>query len=93
VHSICFGIYTNEKQIGFARVRTDCVTIAYLMDVFIIEEYRGQGLSKKLLKNVLYDSRFKNVKKWMLATADAHTLYKKFGFNELGDPNKFMERL
>ncbi|RKY94942.1 MAG: N-acetyltransferase [Ignavibacteriae bacterium] len=82
-NSICYGIYIADKQVGFARVLTDFVTIAYLMDVFIIKEYRGQELSKKLLDEVLLDSRFENVKKWVLATADANTLYKKFGFHEM----------
>lgn len=92
-NSICYGIYITDKQVGFARVLTDFVTIAYLMDVFIIEEFRGQGLSKKLLDEVLFDSRFENVKKWVLATADAHTLYKKFGFGEMKNSGKYMEKI
>ena len=79
-NSICYGIYIADKQVGFARVLTDFVTFAYLMDVFIIEKYRGQGLSKKLLKRVLNDEQFNSVKKWMLATKDAHSLYEKFDF-------------
>jgi len=92
-NSICYGIYIAAKQVGFARVLTDFVTIAYLMDVFIIEKFRGQGLSKKLLDEVLFDSRFENVKKWVLATADAHALYKKFGFGEMKNSEKYMEKI
>ena len=92
-NSICYGIYIADKQVGFARVLTDFVTIAYLMDVFIIEEYRGQGLSKKLLKRVLNDQQFNSVKKWVLATKDAHSLYKKFGFHEMKNSGKYMEKL
>jgi N-acetylglutamate synthase-like GNAT family acetyltransferase len=92
-NSLCFGLYSGEKQIGFARVLTDFVTIAYLMDVFIVEDYRGKGLSKILLDRILNDERFSNVKKWMLATADAHSLYEKFGFSSLMNPEKFMEKI
>jgi GNAT superfamily N-acetyltransferase len=70
-HSICFGVYKDDKQIGFARVLTDCTVFAYLMDVFILEEFRGNGFSKRLLKTIFEDDRFKSVKKWMLATKDA----------------------
>lgn len=90
-NSICFGIYIGDKQIGFARVLTDFVTVAYLLDVFICEEYRGNGYSKILLKEVFSDIKFSSVKKWMLATDDAHTLYEKFGFKPLASPEKLME--
>ena len=90
-NSICYGLYTDGKQIGFARIVTDLTTIAYIMDVFIVEEYRGNGLSKILLKRILHDERFSPVKKWMLATKDAHSLYKKFGFKPLSSPEKLME--
>ena len=92
-NSICYGLYTDDKQIGFARIVTDLTTIAYLMDVFIVEEYRGNGLSKILLKKVLNNERFSPVKKWMLATKDAHSLYKKFGFRKLKLTGKLMEKV
>ncbi len=92
-NSICYGIYIADKQVGFARVLTDFVTIAYLMDVFIIEEQRGNGLSKILLEEVLFDSRFENVKKWVLVTKDAHSLYEKFGFGEMKNSEKYMEKI
>jgi len=90
-NSRCFGLYKNDKQIGFARVLTDKVAYAYLMDVFILEEFRGQGYSKLLLDRIMQDSELKGVKQWMLKTKDAHWLYEKFGFNELQNPEKFME--
>jgi N-acetylglutamate synthase-like GNAT family acetyltransferase len=92
-NSICFGIYNENTQVGFARIVTDFVTIAYLLDVFIVEEYRGNGLSKILLKNIFEDERFVGVKKWMLATLDAHSLYKKFGFKTLNSSEKLMAKL
>ena len=92
-NSICYGIYIADKQVGLARILTDFVTIAYLMDVFILEEYRENGLSKILLKKVLNDERFSSVKKWMLAAKDAHSLYEKFGFRKLKLTGKLMEKV
>ena len=91
-YSDCFGIYKNSHQVGFARVLSDYTVFAYLMDVFIISAYRGKGLSKKLLTAVFEDSKFKQVKKWMLATSDAHGLYEKFGFKVVSNPGKHMEK-
>ena len=71
-NSICYGIYIADNQVGFARVLSDLTTIAYLMDVFIIKDYRGKDLSKILLEKILNDERFSSVKKWMLAAKDAH---------------------
>jgi GNAT superfamily N-acetyltransferase len=92
-HSICFGVYKDGKQIGFARVLTDCTVFAYLMDVFILEEFRGNGFSKLLLKTIFEDDRFKSVKKWMLATKDAHSLYTQFGFEKIKNPDRLMEKV
>jgi N-acetylglutamate synthase-like GNAT family acetyltransferase len=92
-HSICFGVYKNDKQIGFARVLTDCTVFAYLMDVFILEEFRGNGFSKLLLNTIFEDNRFKSVKKWMLATKDAHSLYAQFGFGEIRNTERLMEKV
>jgi len=92
-HSICFGVYKGDKQIGFARVLTDCTVFAYLMDVFILEEFRGNGFSKLLLKTIFEDDRFKSVKKWMLATKDAHSLYAQFGFGEIKNIERLMEKV
>jgi len=92
-NSICFGIYIGGKQVGFARVITDFVVFAYLMDVFIIEKERSKGYSKMLLNHIFSDDRFKKIKKWMLATADAHLLYEKYGFRIIASPGKFMEMI
>ncbi len=92
-HCLCFGVYLDEKQIGFARVATDYVVFAYIMDVFILPEYRGKGYSKKLMNVVINDEELQNCKVWMLKTADAHGLYKQFGFTELKHSEKVMERL
>jgi len=92
-HSICFGVYKNDRQIGFARIVSDLTIIAYLMDVFILEEYRGNGYSKLLLKRIFDDVRFKGIKKWILATKDAHSLYACFGFEKLKNPDRLMEKV
>lgn len=91
-NSDCFGLYLNNKQIGFLRVLTDKVAFAYLMDVFILDEYRGNGYSKLLLSEVMKDQEYQKVKMWMLKTSDAHKLYEKFGFGKLDDPEKYMLR-
>lgn len=90
-NSLCFGIYHKKIQIGFARVITDYATFAYLADVFILEEYRGKGLSKWLMKVILNYSELQNLRRWFLATSDAHSLYEKFGFTKLKEPQKLME--
>ncbi len=90
-NSLCFGIYDNDRQIGFARVVTDYTYFAYLFDVFIIDPYRGNGYSKKLLRYIFDNDKLSSIKKWMLTTTDAHGLYKKFGFTELSSPEKIME--
>jgi GNAT superfamily N-acetyltransferase len=91
--SVCFGIYLNHVQIGFARVITDYVVFAYLMDVFIAEEHRGKGYSSILIDAMLKEPVLKEVKIWRLATSDAHYLYEKFGFKALAHPEKMMEKI
>jgi GNAT superfamily N-acetyltransferase len=91
-NSLCFGMYFNNKQIGFARVITDYTRLAYLADVFILEEYRGRGLGKMLLEYIFSFPSLTEVGKWMLATTDAAELYAKFGFSTLTNPNKYMEK-
>ena len=90
-NSICFGVYLNNEQIGFARVLSDKISLAFLFDVFIIEKQRGKGYGKMLIDYVINYPEFKNVKKWMLATLDAQKLYEKSGFGSLKDPEKLME--
>lgn len=91
--SFCFGIYLDDKQIGFCRVITDYVVFAYVMDVFIIEEHRGKGYSSMLINAMMTEPELQQVKIWRLATSDAHFLYKKFGFNSLAHPEKMMEKI
>lgn len=94
-NSICFGVYHSGTQIGFARVITDSATFAYLADVFIVEEYRGKGLSLKLMDFILGHPDLKVVRAAFLITKDAHGLYEKFGFTKLeGDMrDRFMRKV
>ncbi|HRG00514.1 MAG TPA: GNAT family N-acetyltransferase [Bacteroidia bacterium] len=78
--SLCFGVYENNKQIGFARVITDYATFGYLADVFIDKDYRGKGLSKNLMTFIMEQDVIKKLRRFMLATLDAHGLYAQFGF-------------
>jgi len=91
-NSICFGVYQGETQIGFARVVSDCATFAYLGDVFIIEEFRGRGLSKWLMETIISYPELQGLRRWVLATRDAHGLYEQFGFHALCFPARWMER-
>ncbi|MCD6018836.1 MAG: family N-acetyltransferase [Bacteroidetes bacterium] len=91
VGSFCFGIYRENIQVGFARVITDQATFAYLADVFIDKSARGKGLSKELMKYIMSQDSLKNVRRFMLATLDAHRLYTQFGFQGLKEPDRFME--
>ena len=89
-NSTCFGLYdADDTMLGFARVLSDKVVFAYLMDFFIFEPYQGNGLGKKLLKHIL-DQPDLQVRLWFLATATAHGLYEKFGFSGLDDPTRYM---
>jgi GNAT superfamily N-acetyltransferase len=91
--SVCFGIYPDDVQIGFARVITDYVVFAYMMDVFITEEHRGKGYSSILISTMMEEPILKEVKIWRLATKDAHFLYEKFGFKALAYPERMMEKI
>ena len=90
-HSLCFGMYDGEQQIGFTRVVTDYATFAWLADVFIAEEYRGRGLGKWLVEVVLSHPDVQSVPRWFLAPRDAHELYRRFGFTALTAPERRME--
>lgn len=90
--SICFGVYWHEEQVGFARIVSDKVTLAYLADVFILPEHQGQGLGKQLIRTVLEHEDFQTVS-WLLKTKDAQELYERFGFEVLESPNRFMVRI
>lgn len=85
------GIFDNDKQIAFARVITDFTTFAYICDVIVNENFRGQGLGKQLMKIILDHNDFALIQSWQLATLDAHGLYKQFGFKPLSFPENRME--
>jgi GNAT superfamily N-acetyltransferase len=91
-NSFSFGLFHGERQIGFARVITDYATFAWLADVFVLEEFRGQGLAKWLMAVIINHPRLQGFRRWVLATKDAHDLYRPFGFNELKRPERWMER-
>lgn len=91
-NALCFGIYQGERQVGFARVVSDHATFAYLADVFIVEECRGRGISKWLMACIVAYPGLQGLRRWILATADAHGLYAQFGFKPLARPERWMER-
>ena len=91
-NSLCFGVYEQGKQIGFARVVSDRTTFAWLCDVFILKPYRGRGLGKWLVDCVLSHPELQNLRSWMLATQDAQGLYSQFGFKTLENPESVMRR-
>jgi GNAT superfamily N-acetyltransferase len=96
-HSLCFGLYrvepAPERQVGFTRVVTDCATFAWVCDVFVLEEERGKGLSKWLIETVRAHPDLQGLRRWILATRDAHRLYARFGFTPLAEPTRYMEVL
>lgn len=91
-NSLNFGLYQNNQQVGFARVVTDYATFAWVADVFVLDEHRGQGLSKWLMEVVLSHQDLQGFRRWVLATKDAHSLYARFGFIALHRPERWMER-
>lgn len=90
-HSLCFGVYHGDRQIGYARIISDYTTIAYLADVFILAEYRGNGLSKWLIKTIQSHPDLQGLRRWILLTKDAHGLYKQSGWSEIAQPELWME--
>jgi GNAT superfamily N-acetyltransferase len=91
-HSLCFGIYDGSgAQVGFARVVSDLATVAYLGDVFVLETYRGRGLSKFLMECIMRHPALQGLRRWILLTRDAHGLYKRFGFTPLKSADRYME--
>lgn len=91
-HSLNFGVYWREQQVGFARVITDCATFAYIGDVFILEEFRRRGLSKWLMEVIAEHPELQGLRRWLLLTKDAHGLYEKTGFVRPKRPERFMEK-
>lgn len=93
-NSLCFGMYdTTDKMIGFARVLTDYAIFAYIMDVFILEDYRNRGLGKQLMEYIMKYPGLQELKRIMLATKDAHGLYEKYGFEVSKNPETMMEKI
>ena len=90
-HSLCFGIYLADAQVGFARVVTDKASFAYLADVYVLEEHRRQGLSKRLVETIQAHPDLQGLRRFMLATKDAHGLYAQFGFKPVAAPERLME--
>jgi GNAT superfamily N-acetyltransferase len=91
-HSLNFGLYHLAEQIGFARVVTDRATFAWLADVFVLPDFREQRLSKWLMTVISEHPELQGLRRWILATRDAHGLYRQFGFEPLSAPDRFMER-
>ena len=91
-HALCFGIYEGARQVGFARVVTDCATVAYVGDVYVLEPWRGRGLSRWLMEVMSTHPELQGFRRWILLTRDAHGLYEKFGFTPLADPKRWMEK-
>ncbi|WP_249219722.1 GNAT family N-acetyltransferase [Chitinophaga sp. HK235] len=90
-HSYCIGAFMGDKQIGFARVITDYHTFGWLADVFVLPEYRGRGISKKMMQHMTDEPWVAKLRRLMLNTKDAHTLYGNYGFKQLNNPDMLME--
>ncbi len=90
-HSLAFGVFKEDQQVGFARVVTDYATFAYLGDVFILEPFRGRGLSKWLMEVIVGHPELQGLRRWVLLTRDAHGLYRQVGFTEPSHPERYME--
>lgn len=91
-HSMCFGVYDDGAQVGFARVITDRSSFAYLADVYVLESHRGRGLARQLLGAITSHPELQGLRRWLLATRDAHALYRPFGFGPPAAPDRLMER-
>jgi GNAT superfamily N-acetyltransferase len=92
-HSLCFGVYADGRQIAFARVVTDYVRYAHLLDVFVLPEFRGRGLGKLLMNNILSHPELSTIVRYTLGTQDAHGLYAQYGFTSIAHPERQMELL
>jgi GNAT superfamily N-acetyltransferase len=91
-NSLCFGIYQQQQQVGFARVISDFATYAYIADLFVVDGFRGRGLGKWLMECIMAHPQLQHLRRWGLATRDAHGLYQQFGFSALTSPERHMER-
>lgn len=91
-NSLNFGLFYKDKQIGYARIISDFSTIAYLGDVFVLKEFRGHGHSKWLMEKIMSHPNLQGLRRWILLTGDAHELYKKYGWTNIANPSKWMEK-
>jgi GNAT superfamily N-acetyltransferase len=91
-NSLCFSALLDGRQVGYARVLGDRATFAYLADVFVLPEHRGQGISKRLMDTIMAHPELQKLRRFMLATSDAHALYAQYGFEPVARPDRFMER-
>jgi GNAT superfamily N-acetyltransferase len=92
-HSLCFGVYLDGRQIGFARAVTDFVRYAHLLDVFVLPGFRGRGIGKLLMENILAHPELRTIVRYTLGTQDAHGLYAQYGFTAFANPERQMELL
>jgi N-acetylglutamate synthase-like GNAT family acetyltransferase len=92
LNSLCFGVYSRNQQIAFARVVSDYATFAYLADVFVLAPWRGQGISKALMAEIVHHPDLQQLRRWLLGTKDAHGLYQRYGFTAPQFPERHMER-
>jgi GNAT superfamily N-acetyltransferase len=90
-HSLCFGVYVGDRQVGFARVISDYTTFAYVADVFIVEALRGRGLARELMASIMAHPDLQGLRRWSLVTRDAHFLYAQCGFTPLASAERHME--
>jgi GNAT superfamily N-acetyltransferase len=92
-HSLCFGLFEDERQIGFARAVTDRAVVAFLCDVFVLEPWRGRGLGKWLVETIVSVPELQGLRRWMLVTNDAHGFYRRVGFTSPAHPERLMEKV
>jgi GNAT superfamily N-acetyltransferase len=92
-HSLCFGAYERDRQVGFARVVTDSATYAYVCDVFVLPSHQGRGVGKQLMAAIMGHPNLQGLRRWTLFTRDAHRLYRQYGFGEARYPERLMEIL
>jgi len=90
-NSLCFGVYTEGKQVAFSRIVSDFATFAYLGDVFVVESFRGRGLAKWMMECITQHPQLQGLRRWILLTRDAHALYSQFGFTPVAKPDRYME--
>ena len=92
-HSLCFGAFDDDAQVGFARVITDYATFAYLADVFVLETHRGHGIAKQIMEAIAGHPALQGLRRWHLVTRDAHALYAQFGFEPIDAPERHMMKV